>query len=86
MKKNVGTYDALFRITFGFVGLAYCIVCANRRKFDFPWLMSSLFAMKIAEGIVRYCPTLALFGKNTTNGNNETTISASSIINEITND
>jgi len=66
LKKNIGIYDALIRITFGLVGLAYCIVQASRKKYDFPWFMTSLFAMKVGEGILRYCPILDLLGKNTT--------------------
>lgn len=82
MKKNVGTIDALIRITLGFVGLAFCIAYANQKKFHFPWTLAILFSMKIAEGIVRYCPMLDLLGKYTKGRS----LSASSIINEITNE
>lgn len=81
MKQNVGICDAFLRIMFGFVGLAYCIACASRQKYRFPWTMTLISAMKIAEGIVRYCPVLALLGRDTLG----TKLSASSIINEITN-
>ncbi|SHF17492.1 Protein of unknown function [Seinonella peptonophila] len=64
MKKNVGRCDAMLRITLGLMGLAYCIARTNRRR-RFPWTTAFLSAMKVAEGIMRYCPMLALFGKNT---------------------
>lgn len=81
MKKNVGIYDALIRITFGMVGLAYCVAYASQRKYRFPWTLAFLSSMKIAEGIVRYCPILDVLGKYSKGRS----LSASSIINEITN-
>lgn len=81
MKKNIGTYDALIRITFGLVGLAYCIARANRRKYNFPWIIASVFAMKVGEGILRYCPMLDLLGRNTTGQDNKNSLS---ITNETT--
>jgi hypothetical protein len=81
MEKNVGTYDASLRITFGLIGLAYSIVCGVRHRRRFPWLLALMSAMKIAEGIVRFCPTLALFGKDTSKG---TTLNTTALINEIT--
>lgn len=84
MKKNVGLCDAYLRITFGLIGLAYSIACASRHKGSFPWAMTLLSAMKVAEGVVRYCPMLAMLGKDTSK-KSSTPLSASSIINEITN-
>lgn len=81
MKKNIGIYDALIRITFGLMGLAYCIVQASRRKYHFPWLMASMFAMKVGEGILRYCPILDLLGKNTTGKETKDSLS---VISEMT--
>lgn len=81
MKKNIGTYDALIRITLGLVGLAYCIVRANQRRYNFPWMMALLFAMKVGEGILRYCPMLDLLGKNTTEQDHKNSLS---IIHELT--
>lgn len=69
MKKNVGTIDALFRLTVGFFGLAWGIskmVKSPRR--EMPILVTFLSAMKIAEGMTRFCPGLALFKVNTVGG------------------
>ncbi|MDM5186802.1 DUF2892 domain-containing protein [Bacillus sp. DX4.1] len=57
MKPNIGIINALIRITFGFVVLS-CSTAKLARK---PWCTWSkillwLGAMKIAEGIVRFCP------------------------------
>lgn len=65
MKRNVGTYDAILRITFGLTGLAYSIVIANGRKNRFPLFMALFSSLKIAEGVLRYCPMLNMFDKNT---------------------
>lgn len=69
MKKNVGTLDALIRITIGLVGLSYSITrtirCPHRNS---SVLLGALSAMKVAEGITRFCPLLAMFGMNTANG------------------
>ncbi|TCS92793.1 YgaP family membrane protein [Hazenella coriacea] len=62
MKKNVGTIDAIIRISCGLVGLAWS---ASRSRRGFPFLFAMMSAMKVAEGITRYCPMLALFGKST---------------------
>ncbi|WP_081413500.1 YgaP family membrane protein [Aneurinibacillus terranovensis] len=60
MRKNVGTIDALIRIMIGLAGLswstAYMVRRPNRRT---PVIMSLMFGMKVAEGIVRFCPMLA---------------------------
>lgn len=68
MKKNVGTIDALLRITCGLVGLAWS---ASRSRRGFPFLFAMMSAMKVAEGITRYCPMLALFGKSTNSKNDD---------------
>lgn len=61
MQKNVGTIDALLRITCGLTMLAWC---ASRPKREFPCFIALLSAMKVAEGITRFCPILALLNKN----------------------
>lgn len=66
MKKNVGTIDALIRISFGLFGLAWGIskmVSNPRRKL--PPFIAFISAMKAAEGITRFCPGLAAVGLNT---------------------
>jgi hypothetical protein len=66
MKKNVGTIDSLFRITIGLFGLAWGISKMTRSPHRFwPKLVAFQSAMKAAEGIIRFCPLLALLGKNT---------------------
>lgn len=59
---NIGTINALIRIAAGFTLLSWATAKLVKR----PWRESYLFiimiaAMKIAEGIVRYCPITALF-------------------------
>ncbi|ALC54917.1 TPA: DUF2892 domain-containing protein [Bacillus thuringiensis] len=66
MKQNIGTINALIRITLGLV-LFGCSATKLVRK---PWCTwSNIFlwigAMKVAEGIVRFCPIVEAwkFGK-----------------------
>ncbi|OUA70402.1 MarR family transcriptional regulator [Bacillus thuringiensis serovar thailandensis] len=66
MKQNIGTINALIRITLGFV-LFGCSATKLVRK---PWCTWSnillwIGAMKVAEGIVRFCPIVEMwkFGK-----------------------
>jgi hypothetical protein len=58
MKKNVGRTDAYLRITCGLTMLGCGIMDRSR-------LMVSLGAMKVAEGITRWCPLLEVLGKDT---------------------
>jgi hypothetical protein len=57
LKPNIGTLNALIRITIGFAMLSF----ATARLVRKPWCLMSkiaigLGAMKVAEGIVRFCP------------------------------
>lgn len=68
MTKNIGMINALIRITFGLTILAW----STAKMVKYPWRDSYLFtalcgAMKVAEGIIRYCPVTALF-ENYQNG------------------
>ncbi len=65
MQKNVGTVDATIRITMGLLGLAYGIGKMSRRPHRTPWLLMTLSAMKVAEGVTRFCPMLYSMGMNT---------------------
>jgi hypothetical protein len=65
MRKNVGTMDAILRITFGLLGLAYGIGRMSRRPYRTPWLLMAMSAMKVAEGMTRFCPMLYAMGTNT---------------------
>ncbi|MDQ0272932.1 YgaP family membrane protein [Cytobacillus purgationiresistens] len=64
LKPNIGIIQALLRITCGLT-----IVAWGTAKFvKKPWqdrflLFIMLGAMKVAEGIVRFCPVIALFEK-----------------------
>jgi hypothetical protein len=64
MQKNVGTVDAIIRITAGLVGLAYGVGRMSRRPYRTPWLLMTLSAMKVAEGVTRFCPMLYAMGVN----------------------
>ena len=60
--KNIGILNALIRITIGLTVLSW----NTAKMVKFPWRDSYLFiaicgAMKVAEGIVRFCPVTALF-------------------------
>ncbi|SDN20258.1 DUF2892 domain-containing protein [Bacillus sp. OK048] len=60
--KNIGILNALIRITIGLTILSW----STAKMVKFPWRDSYLFiaicgAMKVAEGIVRFCPATALF-------------------------
>ena len=60
--KNIGILNALIRITIGLTLLSW----STAKMVKFPWRDSYLFiaicgAMKVAEGIVRFCPVTALF-------------------------
>jgi hypothetical protein len=62
---NIGIVNALIRITFGLTMLAWATAKMTRR----PWCASYLIvavlaAMKVGEGITRFCPMTALFENN----------------------
>lgn len=64
MKVNIGIGNALIRITCGLTLLAWSTSNMVKR----PWRDSSLIvailgAMKVAEGITRFCPLTALLEK-----------------------
>ncbi|QQK77319.1 DUF2892 domain-containing protein [Salicibibacter cibarius] len=65
MKTNVGTLDAIMRITCGLTGLVWG-ASKMSRHYDrtMPMLVSIYSAMKVAEGITRYCPILDMLNVN----------------------
>ncbi|MCT2536806.1 DUF2892 domain-containing protein [Aquibacillus koreensis] len=74
MKQNIGIVNALIRITCGFTLLTY----ATARMVQRPWRQSSLLiammaAMKIGEGIVRYCPVTDVISRSMTADENNHT-------------
>lgn len=65
IKPNIGILNALIRITCGLTILA----CTSAKLIKKPWresyyILIFLSAMKVAEGIVRFCPITYLFQKN----------------------
>jgi hypothetical protein len=62
VKPNIGILNALVRITIGLSVLAW----STAKHTKMPWrdsyvLLGILGAMKVAEGIVRFCPIVALY-------------------------
>jgi Protein of unknown function (DUF2892) len=62
VKQNIGIVNSMLRITCGFTFLSWATAKMVKR----PWkdsylLIAFLSAMKIAEGIVRFCPLTALY-------------------------
>ncbi|UFT99917.1 DUF2892 domain-containing protein [Radiobacillus kanasensis] len=59
MQQNVGNVDAYIRLTCGFTMLSYATarMIKNPNK-EGSIAMAGLAAMKIAEGISRYCPMI----------------------------
>jgi hypothetical protein len=65
VKPNINIINSLIRITIGLTILSWSTAKLVKR----PWrdsylIMAMLGAMKVAEGIVRYCPLTALYEKN----------------------
>lgn len=61
MQRNVGTVDALMRITVGLTGVAWGISrMVYEPKRSMPILVTMASAMKVAEGVTRFCPMLAM--------------------------
>ncbi|RNB78684.1 DUF2892 domain-containing protein [Brevibacillus nitrificans] len=65
MHKNIGTTDAIIRITGGLLGLAYGIGKMSRRPYNAPWLLMAFSAMKVAEGVTRHCMMYRAMGIST---------------------
>lgn len=71
LKKNVGDLDALMRITIGLTGLAVSTARMVDRPYRTgPMITAALSAMKVGEGVTRFCPVLYLMGTNTLNPGN----------------
>jgi hypothetical protein len=73
VKQNIGIVNALIRITIGLSVLAW----STAKHTKMPWrdsyiLLGVLGAMKVAEGIVRFCPITALFEREQDTRNNQT--------------
>ncbi|KXG09863.1 hypothetical protein AT864_01822 [Anoxybacillus sp. P3H1B] len=64
VKVNIGILNAFIRITCGLTMLAW----ATSKMVKHPWrdsymVIAWLAAMKVAEGITRFCPLTALYEK-----------------------
>lgn len=56
-KQNIGTINALTRITVGLFLMVFGAVKLVKRPWNQSyWMIVLMSAMKVAEGIVRYCP------------------------------
>ncbi|PKR76682.1 DUF2892 domain-containing protein [Halalkalibacillus sediminis] len=65
-KQNIGTINALVRITCGLFFLTYGAVRLTKRPWNQSyWVVIIASAMKIAEGIVRYCPVTDVWQSQT---------------------
>ncbi|RFU60606.1 DUF2892 domain-containing protein [Bacillus sp. V59.32b] len=65
VEQNIGIVNALIRITCGITVLAWTTAKLVKK----PWrqsyiLMAVLAAMKIGEGILKFCPITALYEKS----------------------
>ena len=61
-QPNIGIVNALIRITIGFTILTWCTAKLVKKPWRDSYLLMALCgAMKVAEGIVRFCPVTALF-------------------------
>lgn len=64
MKPNIGIVNALIRLTCGFTMLAWATARLSRRPHhDRYFMVAILAAMKIGEGIVRFCPVTYAFNE-----------------------
>ncbi|ADU28708.1 YgaP family membrane protein [Evansella cellulosilytica] len=73
MKQNIGTLNALIRITCGFSILAWATAKLVRRSNEtMPLLLAMMGAMKVAEGFTRFCP-LTYIAEQSMDKNNDNT-------------
>lgn len=62
VKPNIGTLNAFIRITLGFTLLGWGTAALMRRsRSNFPLFSVIMGAMKVAEGITRFCPVVYLY-------------------------
>jgi hypothetical protein len=62
VKQNINIVNALIRITVGLTVVAWSTAKLVKRPWRDSWLiMAMLGAMKVAEGIVRFCPLTLLY-------------------------
>ncbi|TCT18927.1 DUF2892 family protein [Melghiribacillus thermohalophilus] len=70
VKQNIGVVNSLIRITCGLTGICYGMLNLQKRPWQQGnWTIITLSAMKVGEGIVRFCPvTYLLENQMTTSG------------------
>jgi hypothetical protein len=62
MKPNIGIVNALVRITFGFTILTWATARLTKRPYRGSYLLAAMMgAMKIGEGMTRFCPLTFLY-------------------------
>ncbi|WP_281659087.1 DUF2892 domain-containing protein [Halobacillus sp. Cin3] len=62
MKPNIGLINSMIRITAGFSMLTYLTIRGARKEGSSSHpLLIMMASLKIAEGIVRFCPLTALY-------------------------
>ncbi|PYZ92248.1 hypothetical protein CR194_15535 [Salipaludibacillus keqinensis] len=62
LRPNIGTLNALIRITLGFTLLSWGTATLVRRSLkSIPMLSVIIGSMKVAEGITRFCPVVFLY-------------------------
>lgn len=63
-KQNISLVNALIRITCGCTLLALSTSKLSKKRCNYSYLLLALVAgMKIAEGILRFCPIVALYDR-----------------------
>jgi hypothetical protein len=72
VKQNINIVNALIRITLGLTVVAWSTAKIVKR----PWrdsylILTMLGAMKVAEGILRFCPLTLLYERNKQNENKQ---------------
>lgn len=67
-KPNIGIMNALIRITFGLTIVAWSTAkLVKRPRSNSHLIMALLGAMKVGEGILKYCPVTELLEKGADN-------------------
>lgn len=64
MKANIGILNALVRITFGLTVLTWATARLAKRPYRESYLLAAMIgAMKVGEGITRFCPLTFLYDR-----------------------
>ncbi|WP_169818311.1 YgaP family membrane protein [Shimazuella kribbensis] len=65
MKRNLNNIEAILRITCGLTGLAWSTGRLSKRCWSpFSLMIAMMSAMKVAEGITKFCPLKALYNES----------------------